>query len=338
LKQQMEAAEKAQQQNGSLSLDDLTAGKDGERAEFTDEDLGRAAERAELHKAEMAAKGKQASVKGMFSPLAAEAAGGGLGVNNHKAYAKAKSEDHDTKLPALSVAAVKAQVPELAPLARESAKTPGLTASAEGSSLVASQKSVAEHAVPRGADPLAAEHKNKLELSDTEWAKADKNVDPTSGESMLPWIEGQKANILDADAEFIKEAKDKSMPLKSGISGTTFRFMQTAEILGVDADAAKMACVGMLQPIEAHSFHEIATAASGFGGANGAYSADNPYTPETMKPLSEAELTECALEAGFSSLAEANAAAAAQGPLAPENAGPTTAAAADAGDGAPEAA
>jgi hypothetical protein len=310
MKAKMDAAAEAQKANAgdpakaALDLQELTAqrkdeqGKDVKAAEFGDKDIAAYAKRADEHKADVAkaqAEGNTkaaVSVKGFTGTTASEAAG------RHAAYASAKKEEHDTKLPQMSVAALQ-QTKLPGDVATPKDQGGGMTKAAEASSLVASTKKVSQYAV----DPSLSEEENeyRLELSEGEKAKAAKGGVPES-EQTLPWLEGQKANILDAEKEFIKDAKEDSMPLKSGISGTTFRFMQSAEMLGVDPDAARMACVGMLQPIEAHSFHEIATAASGFGGKGGEYAekrkTEGAYSGDTMAPLTQEDLAEVAADCG----------------------------------------
>lgn len=86
---------------------------------------------------------------------------------------------------------------------------------------------------------------------------------------------------------WIEAARSMSMPLKSGISGTTSRAMQAAEYLKISAPAThvRMACLGFLLPINAHSYHEVMAAASGYAGW--------AYTPgdyRSIAPMGEAEV------------------------------------------------
>jgi hypothetical protein len=327
MKKQMEQAAEEQKANANdpekagLKVEDLTAerkdadGKPAAAAEFTGDDFERYSKRATEYKKDVAENtkpGEKANLdpRAMLAPTKAE------GETKHAAYAKAKAEDHDTKLPALSVAKLQAMPNKDPALAPAKDQGGGMTAGAEGSSLVKSTKKLSEHASQPGLSE--EENKYRLDLSAGEMAKVKKQGE-AEGEETLPWIEGQKANILKADEEFIKDAKEQSMPLKSGISGTTMRFMQGAELLGVDPDASRMACMAMLQPIEAHSFHEIATAASGFGGKGGDYAKDTggegeggdkkeapkapgpdgePYSEKSMAPLSREELAEVAADCG----------------------------------------
>jgi hypothetical protein len=76
-----------------------------------------------------------------------------------------------------------------------------------------------------------------------------------------PFIEGILANLVDEEHQFIKTARELEMPLKAGISGTTHRFMNQASMMGADLYGARSAILGHLVRINAHSFHEICSAA-----------------------------------------------------------------------------
>jgi hypothetical protein len=182
---------------------------------------------------------------------------------------------------------------------------------------------VKEEVQPDGSIKKVGLSETGLKLSPNEVAAMERSKSP----STVPMIEGTKANIVDSSAPFITEGNEQDMPLKSGISGTTFRFMEMAELMGQPPENARLAMVGHLVPIGAHSIHEINTAATGFGrkdedkdGKADAGGAENPiaydpkkanegggpYTPEKMKPLTYEQLNACALKAGFASLEEAN--------------------------------
>ncbi|MCA9564217.1 MAG: hypothetical protein KC561_12045, partial [Myxococcales bacterium] len=94
-----------------------------------------------------------------------------------------------------------------------------------------------------------------------------------------PYLEGIRDNIVDPSHAWIFEAVNVlQMPLKAGISGTTHRFMSLAGVLGVGGSDARLAMLGHLQNIEAHSFHEICVAAMGFPNCE--------YTPGAYVPFS----------------------------------------------------
>jgi hypothetical protein len=115
----------------------------------------------------------------------------------------------------------------------------------------------------------------------------------------LPWVVGERANMLDPNAQFIADAKASSMPLKAGISGTTFRAMGLFDALGADPQMARLACMAQLTSIDAHSFHEIASAAQGFEDSSARYDPNTPYTPGSIG-LDQATLEAIAKRQGLS--------------------------------------
>jgi hypothetical protein len=187
--------------------------------------------------------------KGFFGPL-----GGDEGP--HADYAAAKKQDMDTKFPPVA--------------ADDASKALGTTQSeqtksGEGSPFAKTTMTVDE-AQARG-----------MNLSPREIAMA--NPDGT-----LPWVVGERANMVDPNAPFIQNANASSMPLKAGISGTTFRAMGMFEALGADPQMARLACMDQLNAIDAHSFHEIAEASQGFFPTDSPnrYDQNTPYTPGAM--------------------------------------------------------
>ncbi len=108
----------------------------------------------------------------------------------------------------------------------------------------------------------------------------------------LPFLEGMTANMLDEKNDWVKAARELKMPLKAGISGTTRRWMQTAKQLASPLPPARLAMIGHLIPTNAHSCHEVMTAAKGFVPYR-----DGKYLP--FDPLSEAEVRKFATDTGF---------------------------------------
>jgi hypothetical protein len=101
--------------------------------------------------------------------------------------------------------------------------------------------------------------------------KAEANV---MGSEFVPFIRGEAANVINRDHAWIKEAATRQMRIVAGISGTTNRLMNAAQLCGVSDQELKHvrnAILGFLLPIEAHSFHEIMSAANGHPGCD--------YTP-----------------------------------------------------------
>jgi hypothetical protein len=226
------------------STDDAKSGGD---RQFSAEDAKRLVERVLAYQENTEEKNQ--SVKGLFNPTAEEAQAGG----KHEAYAAAKAQDMDTKLPPLLAEKVSAF---LGRQVAEDYDNTGLVRGAEGSPLAKTTITV-EEAIKRG-----------LQLSDRE-------IEAAGGlQAPLNWVVGQRANIVDPKAKFIADAKETSMPLKAGISGTTYRWMMMVEVLGGDPKLARLAAIASLQAADAHSYHEIATAAKGFGAQ---YDPTQPY-------------------------------------------------------------
>lgn len=184
--------------------------------------------------------------KGLFSPLEAERGANGP----HADYADAKAQNMDTKLPGFASEQL-SQFADLKP------GTGPLVGAGEANPLARAKLTAADFT------------KMGIELSPREQAKL-------AQQGYLEWVQGNVANMVNPNAEFIQDARSASMPLQAGISGTTYRFMGMADLLGADPQLARLAAVGNLASIDAHSFHEIASAAQGFAGG---YDVSMPYTP-----------------------------------------------------------
>lgn len=114
------------------------------------------------------------------------------------------------------------------------------------------------------------------------------NPDP----QQLQWMEGAKKILLNEDDKWVKLQRSLSIPLKGGPSGHTYKFMQANQILsaGNSADEMRLACLGYLLPINAHSMIEVMEAAKTFG--------TTPYPDDEtvyrhVKPLSDEQLRDC---------------------------------------------
>ncbi|MFM7215637.1 MAG: hypothetical protein ACKO3H_12245, partial [Verrucomicrobiota bacterium] len=92
-------------------------------------------------------------------------------------------------------------------------------------------------------------------------------------------------------SDFVASALRASLPVKCGVSGTTYRVMSSASILGGDPVLVRLAVIAALQSSDSHSIHEISTSAKGFGA---------PYDP--LKPYSNLGISESVLEAIAASL------------------------------------
>jgi len=119
---------------------------------------------------------------------------------------------------------------------------------------------------------------------------SQREIDAAGGlDAQLNWVVGLRANLINPKAQFISDAKEASMPLKAGVSGTTFRWMQIVDLLGGDPNLARLCAIASLHAADAHSFHEIAFAAKGFG-VN--YDATQPYANVGLSPALLKEIAE----------------------------------------------
>ncbi len=136
--------------------------------------------------------------------------------------------------------------------------------------LLAKQKSVKtvdDKGKPLSRDQLLAALKKAGVTAEAKTGAADmteggpgKTGDNIEKEAM-PYIQGIQANMVNPKHQWIKAAAAADMPLKAGISGTTHRFLGLGELLGVaNKEGMRLAMLGHLQAIEAHSFWEICDA------------------------------------------------------------------------------
>lgn len=130
--------------------------------------------------------------------------------------------------------------------------------------------------------------KPKVEPTANAWMTAD----PAEGITLdKPYMQGIDANLVLRDHPWIKGAREAEMPLKAGISGTTHRFLGLGTLLGVeDRPGMRLAMLGHLQAIEAHSLHEICDAI-GMGPPAGQYLPFAPVEEASMKAAATELLT-----------------------------------------------
>lgn len=109
--------------------------------------------------------------------------------------------------------------------------------------------------------------------------REEKGVNPL-GPQYQPGLRGDVANVLNEEHPWIKMARDASMPLRGGPSGTSERFMNANTLLGEPAPHShvRLALLGFFPLQRGHSFHEIMTACAGHG--------DCSYTPGMYYPVS----------------------------------------------------
>nr|MBA2321325.1 hypothetical protein [Deltaproteobacteria bacterium] len=133
----------------------------------------------------------------------------------------------------------------------------------------------------RAAAVASGDKSKKIEPT----SNADQMVGHETGltREAMPYVEGIRANMVNPDHDWIKNAVDANMPLKAGISGTTHRFLGVGELLGCkDRPGMRLAMLGHLQAIEAHSFWEICNAV-GMGPAIGKYVPFEPVSDSAME-------------------------------------------------------
>ncbi|MDY0060660.1 MAG: hypothetical protein RBU45_12690 [Myxococcota bacterium] len=204
-----------------------------------------------------------------------------------------KANEMDAKLPEIPVESL--THPELLQIARAHQKNPKATTklpadfeSMSRDDLIKALKNVDVKTSGKGEpNPLSRSQKQRgaggVELGEME-AKAESH----RGAEYLPWIEGARANLVKEGHKWIQKARRLNMPTKAGISGTTNRFMAFGAQIGHSAlPSLRLAILGDLLTMNAHSYHEIMTASRGFKGCT--YNPHkSPYLP--MLPLNEGEL------------------------------------------------
>ncbi len=122
-----------------------------------------------------------------------------------------------------------------------------------------------------------------MPLSDREM-RAQGNPGP---KVQLKWSEGVKRWGLDTKHKWVQAQQKLGIPLGAGPSGTTNMIMNTGKMLGgADVLSMRMACIGYLLPIHAHTLVEVMTAAA----AQGAPFSPGPQMYRRIAPLSEEEL------------------------------------------------
>lgn len=285
--------------NNPSQFNDVVAKSKGGANEFNAEDAERYRKRMEMFKADQEKAGADPKGKkylnDFLKPVTAEKEGSQL------EYQTAKNQEMDTKFPSLPTLPQESVGLFHNPLPQSPNKdvAQGQTGTGESSSLARSKMTIKE------AEAMG------YELSPREIAAAKANGD------VLPWVIGTVANVVDPSAGFIKTGAELSMPQKAGISGTTFRFMEAAELLGGKPMESRLAMIGALQVIDAHTIYEIASAAKGFGVEF------NPQRPYENLGIPPKVLEDLALKSGttlseLNGETKANAPAATNEPAAPQ--------------------
>jgi hypothetical protein len=106
-------------------------------------------------------------------------------------------------------------------------------------------------------------------------------------DKQLTWSEGARVWKMQKSHEWVQTMERLDMPLMAGPSAHTNAFLNIAKLFGIkDLASVRLAVIGQLLPINAHSLVEIMTAASGHG---------LPFTPgpemyRSIPPLKTKEL------------------------------------------------
>ncbi len=134
----------------------------------------------------------------------------------------------------------------------------------------------------RPVDSLdAAVQPGRRELERMELQASDK-------EALVKWSEGTKRLMINELDPWVQAMRAMSLPLAGGPSGTTNALMNTNSLLqGVGASEARLACIGYLLPIHAHTLVEIMTSAATHGASFSAgqqmYRYIAPYSEEQLR-------------------------------------------------------
>ena len=121
---------------------------------------------------------------------------------------------------------------------------------------------------------------------DETWLAAIKAAEEEA-KKHVPWaagIMGYAIKIGDggpqAEDAFMQAVRTLNVPMGAGVSGTTARTMNSAQMFGVDGMQARRVCLGYLLPIQAHSFAEVMQASNPFCGPQYAPKAGSDNYPQ----------------------------------------------------------
>lgn len=133
------------------------------------------------------------------------------------------------------------------------------------------------------------------EASQQGMSSTNGQVDP---DQRLQWAEGAKDLVMNENHKWVQLMRAISLPLKGGPSGHTHKFMMANNTLGagVSPDDMRLACLGYLLPINAHSMVEVMEAAKPFGAS---YYPNDQKIYRYVSPMSEEELRQCGVDGRF---------------------------------------
>jgi hypothetical protein len=121
---------------------------------------------------------------------------------------------------------------------------------------------------------------------DATWLAAIKAAEEEAQKS-VPWAAGVMGYAIKIEAggpeseqAFMRAVRQLNVPMGAGVSGTTARTMNSAQMFSVDGMAARRVCLGYLLPIQAHSFAEVMQASNPFCGPQYAPKAGSDNYPQ----------------------------------------------------------
>jgi hypothetical protein len=124
--------------------------------------------------------------------------------------------------------------------------------------------------------------------------EAEAQGNPAANEA-LKWQEGVKTWVMKKEHEWTAAQKALKIPLGAGPSGTTSALFQVSKMLGYNDNLGiRMACIGYILPINAHSLVEVLTAAA----AHGCPPPQGQKMYKKIDPLSEDQLRACGRPGG----------------------------------------
>lgn len=106
--------------------------------------------------------------------------------------------------------------------------------------------------------------------------------------SLIQWSEGTKRLMINEIDPWVQAMRAMSLPLAGGPSGTTNMLMNVNDVMqGASAEGARLACIGYLLPIHAHTLVEVMTSAAthgaGYTAGQQMYRNIGPYSEEQLR-------------------------------------------------------
>jgi hypothetical protein len=102
----------------------------------------------------------------------------------------------------------------------------------------------------------------------------------------VPWLDPRRVWALDRQHPWVLEATAAERPLMTGVSAISVQYLMFDGVMKLGSPPqARLACLGYLLPIKAHSWHEVMAASA----------AVVPYTPSTyleLAPLSAPDIAQ----------------------------------------------